>query len=66
MKNKLFFIVIILSLSLTLFSLTDDQDNLPILGDYSSASISLSGEYDLGRLWLAMYRSSINEHDDPR
>ncbi len=65
MKNKLFFIVIILSLSSTLFSLTDDQDNLPILGDYSSASISLSGEYDLGRLWLAMYRSSINEHDDP-
>ncbi len=64
MKNKLFFIVIIVASSL-LFSLVEDQDNLPVLGDYSSASISLSGEYDLGRLWLAMYRSSIKEHDDP-
>tara|TARA_B100001109_G_C18853009_1_gene470271 strand:+ start:280 stop:1725 length:1446 start_codon:yes stop_codon:yes gene_type:complete len=65
MKNKLFFIVIFLAAPSVLFSLTDDQDGLPVLGDYSSASISLSGEYDLGRLWLAMYRSSIKEHDDP-
>ena len=65
MKNKLFFILIFLVVPSVLFSLTDDQESLPVLGDYSSASISLSGEYDLGRLWLAMYRSSIKEHDDP-
>ena len=64
-KNKLFYTLFIISISSLLISLTDDQDNLPVLGDYSSASVSLSGEYELGRLWLAMYRSSIKEHDDP-
>jgi len=42
-----------------------EESPLPALGDYSSASISLSGEYELGRLWLAMYRGSTKEHSDP-
>ena len=42
-----------------------DEDPLPTLGDYSSASISLSGEYSLGRIWLSMYRGSTKEHSDP-
>jgi len=65
MRKKLFYSLFIIAISSLLISLTDDQDNLPVLGDYSSASVSLSGEYDLGRLWLSMYRSSIKEHDDP-
>ena len=65
MRTILFYSLFIIAISSLLISLTDDQDNLPVLGDYSSASVSLSGEYDLGRLWLAMYRSSIKEHDDP-
>ena len=39
------------------------QDNLPLLGDPSSAAISLSGEYDLGRLWLSIFRSSVKEYE---
>ena len=41
------------------------NEDLPVLGDYSSSSISLSGEYNLGRIWLSMYRSVAQEHDDP-
>lgn len=64
MKNKLYLLIIVLFFSSYFFSVIED-DPLPTLGDYSSASISLSGEYDLGRLWLAMYRGSTREHSDP-
>ena len=64
MKNKLHLLLFVLFFS-PLFHSVVDEDPLPSLGDYSSASISLSGEYNMGRLWLAMYRGSTKEHSDP-
>ncbi len=64
MTNKLHLLLFVLFFSPLFHSVVDD-DPLPSLGDYSSASISLSGEYNMGRLWLAMYRGSTKEHSDP-
>ena len=64
MINKLHLLLFVLFFS-PLFHSVVDEDPLPSLGDYSSASISLSGEYNMGRLWLAMYRGSTKEHTDP-
>ena len=64
MMNKLHLLLFVLFFS-PLFHSVVDEDPLPSLGDYSSASISLSGEYNMGRLWLAMYRGSTKEHSDP-
>ena len=64
MTNKLHLLLFVLFFSPLFHSVVDD-DPLPSLGDYSSASISLSGEYNMGRLWLAMYRGSAKEHSDP-
>ena len=64
MANKLYLLLFVLFFSSYFFSVIE-EDPLPALGDYSSASISLSGEYELGRLWLAMYRGSTKEHSDP-
>mgnify|MGYP005725818917 FL=1 len=64
MINKLHLLLFVLFFSPLFHSVVDD-DPLPSLGDYSSASISLSGEYNMGRLWLAMYRGSTKEHSDP-
>ena len=64
MANKLYLLLFVLFFS-SYFHSVIEEDPLPALGDYSSASISLSGEYELGRLWLSMYRGSIKEHSDP-
>ena len=64
MEIKLFFIILSLIISSSAFSQINDE-NLPVLGDYSSSSISLSGEYELGRIWLSIYRSAVKEHNDP-
>ena len=64
MANKLYLLLFVLFFS-SYFHTVIEEDPLPALGDYSSASISLSGEYELGRLWLAMYRGSTKEHSDP-
>ena len=64
MAIKLFFIIISLIISSSAFCQINDE-NLPVLGDYSSSSISLSGEYELGRIWLSIYRSAVKEHNDP-
>lgn len=64
MANKLYLLLFVLFFS-SYFHSVIEEDPLPVLGDYSSASISLSGEYNLGRLWLAMYRGSTKEHSDP-
>tara|TARA_B100000575_G_C23139660_1_gene662907 strand:- start:264 stop:1706 length:1443 start_codon:yes stop_codon:yes gene_type:complete len=64
MANKLYLLLFVLFFS-SYFHSVIKEDPLPALGDYSSASISLSGEYELGRLWLAMYRGSTKEHYDP-
>ena len=64
MKNILFFIIVSFY-SIYLLPQSSNNQDLPVLGDYSSSSISLSGEHELGRIWLSMYRSVIKEHDDP-
>ena len=64
MVNKLHLLLFVLFFSSYFYSVIE-EDPLPALGDYSSSSISLSGEYELGRLWLAMYRGSTKEHSDP-
>jgi predicted Zn-dependent protease len=64
MINKLYLLLLMVFFSSYFQSLVD-EDPLPTLGDYSSASISLSGEYSLGRIWLSMYRGSTKEYSDP-
>ena len=64
MINKLYLLLLMVFFSSYFQSLVD-EDPLPTRGDYSSASISLSGEYSLGRIWLSMYRGSTKEHSDP-
>jgi predicted Zn-dependent protease len=39
--------------------------DLPLLGDTSSSMISQQQEYELGRVWLSMFRSRVNTLDDP-
>ena len=62
MKKPLLFLLIY---SFIGTSYSQSVDNIPSLGDASSGSISLSGEYQLGRLWLSLFRSSVDEYDDP-
>ena len=61
---KRFFLFLTL-LALTFSNAQNIEDDLPILGDRSSASVSLSGEYGMGRLWLSLFRSQAKEHSDP-
>ena len=61
---KRFFLFLTL-LVLSFSSAQDIQDDLPVLGDRSSASVSLSGEFEMGRLWLSLFRSQAKEHSDP-
>ena len=61
---KIYLFLILLSLFGVLAN-SQDNDSLPSLGDASSGSISLAGEYDLGRLWLSLFRSSAKEYNDP-
>ncbi|MGO3999961.1 M48 family metalloprotease [Pseudomonas fluorescens] len=41
-------------------------DDLPSLGDASSAIVSPQQEHDLGRAWLAMLRSQVSQLNDPQ
>ena len=61
---KIYLFLILLSLFGVLAN-SQNNDSLPSLGDASSGSISLAGEYDLGRLWLSLFRSSTKEYNDP-
>ena len=38
---------------------------LPVLGDTASGIISKQQEYELGRIWLKVFRSRVKAHDDP-
>ena len=62
MKNYLF---LLLFFMFGVLAYSQNSDTLPSLGDASSGSISLAGEYDLGRLWLSLFRSSAKEYNDP-
>ena len=61
---KIYLFLILLSLFGVLAN-SQNNNSLPSLGDASSGSISLAGEYDLGRLWLSLFRSSAKEYNDP-
>ena len=45
--------------------LTANEIKLPVLGDASSGMISKSQEYELGRIWLKIFRSRVRAYDDP-
>lgn len=44
---------------------TANDLNLPLLGDTTSSIISPQQEYELGRAWLAAFRSRVKTLDDP-
>ena len=52
-------------LSAPLTSAAGNDIKLPILGDSSSGIISKQQEYQLGRTWLKVFRSRVQEFDDP-
>jgi predicted Zn-dependent protease len=41
-------------------------DDLPSLGDASSAIVSPQQEYQLGHAWLSMLRSQVSQLNDPQ
>jgi len=46
-------------------SLTAKEIKLPVLGDAASGIISKQQEYELGRIWLKIFRSRVKAYDDP-
>ena len=42
------------------------SQQLPELGEVSASPYSLQQEYDLGRLWLKMFRTQVTTVDDPQ
>ena len=52
-------------LSAPFSSAAGNDIKLPILGDSSSGIISKQQEYQLGRTWLKVFRSRVQEFDDP-
>ena len=70
--NKLlpvhFFIRLLLALCLVMpvgGSLHGNEIKLPVLGDVTSGIISKQQEYELGRIWLKVFRSRVKAYDDP-
>ena len=49
-----------------LLALPTTADDLPSLGDASSAIVSPQQEHDLGRAWLSMLRSQVHQLSDPQ
>ena len=46
-------------------SLSANDIELPVLGDAASGMISKQQEYELGRIWLKIFRSRVRTYDDP-
>jgi predicted Zn-dependent protease len=44
---------------------TANEIKLPVLGDAASGIISKQQEYELGRIWLKVFRSRVKAYDDP-
>ena len=42
-----------------------NEIKLPVLGDAASGIISKQQEYELGRIWLKVFRSRVKAYDDP-
>ncbi|WP_213877177.1 M48 family metalloprotease [Pseudomonas sp. dw_358] len=49
-----------------LLALPGHADDLPLLGDASSAIVSPQQEHQLGRAWLALLRSEVGQLSDPQ
>ncbi|WP_407315506.1 M48 family metalloprotease [Pseudomonas sp. nanlin1] len=49
-----------------LLALPSQADDLPSLGDASSAIVSPQQEHELGRAWLAMLRGQVKQLSDPQ
>jgi predicted Zn-dependent protease len=45
---------------------SSQADDLPLLGDASSAMVSPQQEHQLGRAWLALLRSEVGQLSDPQ
>jgi predicted Zn-dependent protease len=63
-------LLIICCLLMPLFSqqsgnLSAKEIKLPVLGDAASGIISKQQEYELGRIWLKVFRSRVKAYDDP-
>jgi predicted Zn-dependent protease len=46
-------------------SLQGSEIKLPVIGDVASGIISKQQEYELGRIWLKVFRSRVKAYDDP-
>ena len=46
-------------------NLSANEIKLPVLGDAASGIISKQQEYELGRIWLKIFRSRVKAYDDP-
>jgi predicted Zn-dependent protease len=49
-----------------LLAMPSSADDLPSLGDASSAVVSPQQEHDLGRAWLSLLRSEVAQLNDPQ
>lgn len=49
-----------------LLAMPSSADDLPSLGDASSAVVSPQQEHDLGRAWLSLLRSQVPQLNDPQ
>ncbi|MCU1716792.1 M48 family metalloprotease [Pseudomonas sp. 5P_3.1_Bac2] len=49
-----------------LLAMPSYADDLPSLGDASSALVSPQQEYQLGRAWLSLLRGQVSQLDDPQ
>ena len=49
-----------------LMALPGHADDLPSLGDASSAIVSPQQEHQLGRAWLSLLRGQVNQLNDPQ
>jgi predicted Zn-dependent protease len=49
-----------------LFAMPSGADDLPSLGDASSALVSPQQEHQLGRAWLSLLRGQVSQLDDPQ
>lgn len=49
-----------------LMALPGHADDLPSLGDASSAIVSPQQEHQLGRAWLSLLRGNVNQLNDPQ
>ncbi len=63
-----FFIRLLLAICLMMpvgGSLQGSEIKLPVIGDVASGIISKQQEYELGRIWLKVFRSRVKAYDDP-